>query len=189
MQLDPQQEPIEEVTVHPIFPHAFASTEHCEGELASRGDALGRDCWVVRFVDGWYRLHADDGARNEDWYSWGADVLAPFDGVVDSVHLNPATNQPGHHSGGRASAIVFRREDGVRVLYGHVDRVEIRPGDPVRAGQRIAKVGNNGTSQCPHVHVGAWHDNTPLQIRFDLRALGRLQSQDPNRYYGYSVSK
>lgn len=189
VQPDPRQDPIEEVTVHPVFPHASATTEHGEGELPSPGDALGRDCWVVRFIDGWYRLHAGDGTRNEDWYSWGADVLAPFDGVVDSVRVNPVTNQPGHHAGGRASAIVFRRQDGVRVVYAHVDRVEVQPGDPVSAGQRIARVGNNGTSQCPHIHVGAWRDSTPLQIRFDLRALRRLQAQDPSRYYGYSIAK
>ncbi len=147
MQRDPRQDPIEEITVHPVFNRVLVSVEHSAGELNSLGDALGRDCWVARFVDGWYRLHEGDGTRNEDWYSWGADVLAPFDGVVDSVRINPATNQPGHNPGGRASTIVFRREDGVRVLYGHVDRVEVRPGDRVRAGQRIARVGNNGTSQ------------------------------------------
>ena len=189
MQHDPQQDAIEETTIHPVFPHAFASTEHGEGELTFLGDALGRDCWVVRFVDGWYRPHAGDGTRNEDWYSWGADVLAPFDGIVDSVYINPVTNRPGCHSGGRASAIVFRSEDGVRVLYGHVEQVEVRSGDPVRVGERIAKVGNNGTSQSPHIHLGAWRDDRPLQVRFDLRALGRLQSQDPDRFYGYSVSK
>jgi murein DD-endopeptidase MepM/ murein hydrolase activator NlpD len=69
------------------------------------------------------------------------------------------------------------------VLYGHVDGIEVKPGDAVVAGQRIAKVGNNGYSWYPHIHVGAWKDDTPLQIRFDLRALGRLQSEDPDRYY------
>lgn len=171
---------IEEVTIHPIFPHAFASIEHHAGELAELGDALGRDCLVVRFVDGWYRFYAGDGTRNEDWYSWGTDVLAPFDAVVESVRINPTINQPGRHSGGVASTIVFRRDDGVRVLYGHIDHVELQPGELVTAGQRVATVGNNGTSQCPHLHVGAWRDDVPLQIRFNLHALGRLLAPDHN---------
>lgn len=172
---------IEEVTIHPVFSYAFASIEHHEGELLALGDALGRDCLVVRFVDGWYRFYAGDGSRNEDWYGWGADVLAPFAGVVESVRINPTTNQPGRHSGGVASTIVFRRDDDVSVMYAHVDQVELLPGDPVTAGQRVATVGNNGTSQCPHIHVGAWRDDVPLQIRFDLHALGQLLPSAHNR--------
>ena len=113
-------------------------------------------------------------ARNEDWYGWGAEVLAPLDAAVERVSVNPVTNVPGRHSGGRASVVVFRREDGARVMYGHVAQVEVQPGDLVRVGQRIARVGNNGSCWHPHIHVGAWQEETPLQIRFDLRAMGRL---------------
>ncbi|HEX5501531.1 MAG TPA: M23 family metallopeptidase [Thermomicrobiales bacterium] len=184
MRRDAGTDAIEAVTIHPVFRHACASVEHAEGELRSRGDALGRDCWVVRFVGGWYRPYEGDGTRNEDWYCWRAAVLAPFDGVVESTHVNPVTNQPGHHPGGRASSITFRRADGVRVLYAHVDQIAVRPGETVVAGQPVARVGNNGTSRHPHLHVGAWRDDRPLQIRFDLRALGRLQAADPEGYAG-----
>jgi len=34
-------------------------------------------------------------------------------------------------------------------------------------GQVIAQVGNNGRSHHPHIHVGAYKDTEPLQIRFD----------------------
>ncbi|WP_147302681.1 M23 family metallopeptidase [Thalassotalea euphylliae] len=40
-----------------------------------------------------------------------------------------------------------------------------------QAGESIAKVGNNGYSCNPHIHVGAWKDNLPLQIRFDQKTL------------------
>ena len=41
------------------------------------------------------------------------------------------------------------------------------------SGQVVAKVGNNGYSRHPHIHIGAWKGNEPLQIRFDLRAMGK----------------
>jgi murein DD-endopeptidase MepM/ murein hydrolase activator NlpD len=169
--------------IHPVYNRLSILTEHPEGELEYLGDALGRDCVVVKFVDGWIRLHDGDGSRNEDWFGWGAAVLAPFDSVVESVHHNPVANEPGHHSGGKAGSVIFLLDGGVHVLYVHVDGIEVKLGDAVVAGQRIAKVGNNGYSWYPHIHVGAWKDDTPLQIRFDLRALGRLQSEDPDRYY------
>ena len=43
------------------------------------------------------------------------------------------------------------------------------------AGRVVAKIGNNGMSYHPHVHIGAWKDDTAHQIRFDLNATGKLQ--------------
>jgi hypothetical protein len=181
-------QPIQSVTLHPIFNRRFVLMEHPERELPYLGNALGCDCMVVRFRDGRISLHDGDGTRNEHWHGWQADVLAPFDGVVESVHVCPATNAPGHPSQGQPGSIVFVRDDGIRVLYGHVDQLEVQPGDMVIAGQRVARAGNNGYSWYPHIHVGAWLNEAPLQIRFDLRALGRLQAEDPERYEGGSDS-
>jgi len=164
---------IEDVVIHPVFGHAFFCFEHPEGQLVGLGDALGVDCVIHRFADGWMRPYAGDGTSNEDWYGWGADVLAPFDGRVEEIYINPVTNTPGVIHPGRASMIRFAREDGVRVVYAHVMNVCVEVGDQVTAGQVVAQVGNNGYSRHPHIHIGAWKDDKPLQIRFDLRAMGK----------------
>ena len=42
----------------------------------------------------------------------------------------------------------------------------------------------NGYSRFPHLHVGAWIGDSPLQIRFDLAAMGRqLRTLGERRYY------
>lgn len=163
---------IEFVVIHPVFNHIFLYSDHPEGQLQGLGDALGVDCVLHKFIDGWLRPHAGDGMRNEDWYGWGAEVLAPFDGIVESVYINPVTNEPGKVNPGRASSIRFVREDGVRVTYAHVMNIRVAVGEQVTAGQAVAEVGNNGYSRHPHIHIGAWREDTPLQIRFDLRAMG-----------------
>ncbi len=87
---------------------------------------------------------------------------------------------------GRSSAILFRRglEDdptAVQVAYVHVREVLVSEGDTVRAGEPVARIGNNGSSFNPHVHVGAFRgdlfsgDAVPLQVRMDLAAMGRLR--------------
>lgn len=178
-------EPIEAVIIHPPVRKAFVSSEHPEGELDWLGDALGMDFIVVRFVDGWMRPYKGDGKKNSDWFGWSEDVLAPCDGVVRLVTESADTNTPGSHSGGRASGLVFERDDGVMIGYGHVKDVCVKVGDRVSAGQVVGKVGNDGHSWHPHVHVGAWLGDTPLQIRVDLAAKGRLRAEQGEAvYYG-----
>lgn len=153
-------------------------------------DALASDCVVIRREGGpdgnLASLYTGDGTRNEDWHGWREPLLAPFDGVVLIIQINPETTVPGVRGEGRSSAILFRRgleddPEAVQVAYVHVREVLVSEGDTVRAGQPVARIGNNGSSFHPHVHVGAFRgdimseDAVPLQIRMDLEAMGRLR--------------
>jgi len=163
---------------HPIFHQVYTCSEHWEGNLQGTGDALGSDCVVERMVEEngrkWMRMHAGDGRRNEDWFGWNEDVLSPCDCVVAQVHVNPLVNEPGVLGSPPASMIFFRRSDGVHFVLAHVQSITVKAGQRVTSGEVVAKVGNNGMSRHPHIHIGAWKDNVPLQVRFDLRELGRL---------------
>lgn len=170
------------VVIHPPLGESFTCSEHPEGQLTHLGDALGSDCLITR-LDGWSRFHEGEGRENEDWFGWDRPVLAPFDGVVEVIRINRnGTNRPGRSSEGPATSIVFARDDGVQVMLAHLRGIEVSEGDRVSAGQRVARVGNNGHSRSPHIHIGAWKGETPLQIRMDLTALGRLRGYlDPVR--------
>jgi peptidase M23-like protein len=172
------RETIEDVVIGPVVGQHFVCMEHPQGQLPELGDALGSDCLVPQLDAGPHRrfprFYSGDGRQNEDWVGWNAPVLAPFDGVVDSVHVNPVSNRPGTAGTARATILVFRRADGVRVLYAHLQRVSVRQGDSVRAGDVVAHVGNNGPAWFPHTHIGAWKWKRPLQIRFDLAVMGKM---------------
>jgi hypothetical protein len=169
------------VVIHPVVRQHFVCLEHPAGQLNFVGDALGADCLIIDLGGGptgrFPSFYRGTGSRNSDWYGWNQRVLAPFDGVVDSVRTTQSVNSPGKVGRARAGGIVFRRADGVRVLYAHVHAIGVSPGDAVRAGQPVARVGNNGPAVMPHTHVGAWRGQEPLQIRFDLRATGKLSRQ------------
>lgn len=185
------QEPeIEAVTIHPPVAARFQCSEHALGAEDHVPDSLGSDCLVVRREGGpngnLNAFYSGDGTRNEDWYGWREPLLAPCDGVVTIVSLNPETTVPGEFGPGRSSAILFRcgpedDPDPVQVAYIHVREVVVAEGDAVRAGETVARIGNNGSSFNPHVHIGAFRgelfsdDAVPLQIRMDLAAMGRLR--------------
>ena len=174
--------PIEHVTIHPVFTAHYSCSEHWEGQLPYSGDALGADCIVYGGMtadgkSGFMRAFRTDGLTNEDWYGWGEPVLAPFDSTVAKININPIVNKPGQTGKPPASFVVFKHADGTMVLVAHVAEITVKESDAVKAGQPFAKVGNNGFSRAPHIHIGAWREKTPLQIRFDLRAFGKMRKR------------
>ena len=182
-----QSDTIEAITIHPPVAARFQCSEHPLGAEDHVPDALGADCVVVRRDGGpnsnLLSLHSGDGTRNEDWHSWREPLLAPFDAVVLGFQINPESTLPGVRGSGRSSAILFQQlVDGeptdVHVAYVHVREVAVSQGGTVRAGDPVARIGNNGSSFHPHVHVGAFRgemmseDAVPLQVRMDLGVMG-----------------
>lgn len=171
------------VTIYPVFKQAFITSEHPEGELDYLGDALGRDFMCIKFIDGFTRTFVNDGKRNEDWFSYMLDVLAPCDAMVESVNIVESENIPGSHENVPAGSVTFLCENNIRIAYGHLTEITVKENDRVVQGQPFAKCGNNGTSWSPHVHVGAWKDQQPLQIRINLTELGKIQREVGDEFY------
>lgn len=157
---------------------SLSTREHTYREQLRLGDQLARDFTVKRVgEDGIPRAYnsGTDGERNEDWFGWRKDVLAPFDGTVTRVERPDTTNEPGiMNREAQPGLIFFEDDEGVTVIYAHVREIDAEEGQRVEAGDVVAKVGNNGNSRAPHVHVGAWHGDTPLQIQVDLYAEERF---------------
>jgi hypothetical protein len=162
---------IEAVVAHPVFSKPYSCSEHAYGELQGLGDELGTDCYVEQMVErsgrSWLRAYRTDGLKNEDWFGWGADVLAPCTGKVEQIRENSITNEPGIMGKPPASWIVFNCGADLHFLLAHIASPEVKVGDHVDAGQKVARVGNNGMSRQPHIHIAAWRAKTALQIRFD----------------------
>jgi murein DD-endopeptidase MepM/ murein hydrolase activator NlpD len=78
--------------------------------------------------------------------SIGTPILSAADGVV--VEAGPAS--------GFGLWVRVRHADGTITVYGHVDRTLVREGQAVKAGQRIATMGNRGQSTGPHLHFEVW---------------------------------
>lgn len=54
--------------------------------------------------------------------------------------------------GGYGNCVIVQHSNHLKTLYGHMSRVEVRPGQKITAGQTVGLLGSTGRSTGPHVH-------------------------------------
>jgi murein DD-endopeptidase MepM/ murein hydrolase activator NlpD len=115
----------------------------------------------------------------------GTPVHAARDGVVALVEDSHEAGCPREECGRFANFVVVLHSDGTTGEYFHLERgsVEVRAGQTVARGQRLARSGNTGFSTAPHLHFGVYRtgrDRTTesLAVRFETRrgAVGNPRS-------------
>jgi len=133
--------------------------------------------------------HKGDGTRFEDYYAYGADVLAAADGRVirtanDQPEDSTAMQRPDETQ--EAYFARLQKEQGERLakgptaitgnyvmidhglseysLYAHLQpgSVRVHVGDQVKAGDVIGKLGSSGNSTEPHLHFHVCDKPDPL---------------------------
>ena len=118
------------------------------------------------FAIDWMRLRggqffSGDGSRVEQYFGFGAEVVAAAGGTVVSVRDGMpeetpnqppvAVRGPGDYAGNH---VVVQQGSGVWALYAHLQpgSISVRVGDRVAAGQGLGRLGNTGNSSAPHLH-------------------------------------
>jgi murein DD-endopeptidase MepM/ murein hydrolase activator NlpD len=83
----------------------------------------------------------------------GAPVRAAADGTVIYA---------GNEVRGFGNLVLIRHEGGWVTAYGHAERVLVRQGQAVRAGEQIAVVGSSGAVSTPQLHFQVRRDGRPV---------------------------
>jgi len=108
------------------------------------------------------RLTRDDSGSNASYFGYGEPVLAAADGRIASVKDGIPENTPFSTSMAvpitldtAAGNFVLLDTGGAFVVYAHLQPGSIRvaAGSRVRRGDVIARVGNSGQSDAPHLHL------------------------------------
>jgi murein DD-endopeptidase MepM/ murein hydrolase activator NlpD len=130
-----------------------------------------------------------DGQKFSDYYAYGADVLAAADGTVADIandapedanflrHVGESDDAYGARVEDDQGALLVKGEraiggnfviidhgNGEYSLYAHLQpgSVRVKPGDVVKQGQPIAKLGSSGNSTEPHLHFQVCDAPKPL---------------------------
>lgn len=90
-----------------------------------------------------------------DFAKWSGDINVPGSGDLGNpvgaykrgkvIDVQRLKDSYGKH-------ITIQHPNGTSTLYAHLSKIGVRPGDRVRKGQIIGKVGNTGNSSGPHLH-------------------------------------
>lgn len=101
----------------------------------------------------------------------GIDIAAPVYTPIYAVRSG-FVEEAGAASG-YGQWVTVRHDDGARSIYGHVETIDVVPGQRVTAGDQIAGMGNRGFSTGPHLHFEFHPDGvTPVDPLAWLRANG-----------------
>jgi hypothetical protein len=119
------------------------------------------------------RLFDGDGKKVEQFYGFGEDVLAVADGLVVSVHDGMPDQTPFALMVPKSKAdyggnnLMLEIAPNIFAWYAHLRQgsITVKAGDAVKAGAPIAKLGNTGPSEGPHLHLGLLNKPDPLAGR------------------------
>ncbi len=82
----------------------------------------------------------------------GTPIIAPANGIVIKVTYNKRFG----------NLVVISHVDIFKTVYGHLEKVFVKPGDIVKKGDLIGLVGNTGLSTGPHLHYEIWKNGKPI---------------------------
>ena len=110
------------------------------------------------------KSHKGDGRKNEDYYAFGQEIIAPADGVVTYVVDGIHDNVPGEMNRMfvPGNTVIIKHADGEYSLFAHFKQnsVRVKVGDSVKKGQLLGLCGNSGNSSEAHLHFQV--QNTPF---------------------------
>jgi len=153
----------------------------CNPDITHRGSVQSVNGALYdsqRFAIDWMRLDEQgrivqgDESDAHSYNDYGADVLAVADAKVVSVLNNLDDQIPGRLP--EPSSITIETVDGNHVVldlgggrfafYAHLQKnsIKVRPGDQVKKGAVLGKLGNTGNTSAPHLHFHIMNRPSPM---------------------------
>lgn len=107
-------------------------------------------------VDDKFDTHGGDGTKNEDYFAFGKEILAPCDAVVTDVVDGVRDNIPGEMNTMFVPGnwVQLKTVNNEYLFFAHFKQysIKVKPGDKLKKGAVLGLCGNSGNSSEPHLH-------------------------------------
>lgn len=104
-----------------------------------------------------FRAHPMGGGSR---FHTGIDIAASYGATVVAAESGQVIEAGWHGLLGKV--VIIRHSSTYETLYGHNSYLLVRPGEYVRKGEPIARVGSTGLSTGPHVHFEIHKNEQPI---------------------------
>ena len=124
--------------------------------MSLRAQWYGIDLMKVDGLGG-RSLSQKNSKKKEDFYSWDQSITSPSIGeviqVVDGLPDNELGTKDKKNPAG--NYVVIKTEEDAYIFLGHLKKnsIAVKVGDSLVIGDPIAKCGNSGNSDYPHIHM------------------------------------
>jgi len=107
------------------------------------------------------KTHKADGKKNEDYYAFGKEIIAPCDAevvlVVDGVKDNIPGEMNTFHTGGNTIVLKTVNDEYLYFCHFKHQSIAVKEGQHVKQGQLMGLCGNSGNSSEAHLHFHIQH--------------------------------
>lgn len=122
------------------------------------------------------RTYKGDASKNESYYAFGENVLAPADGKIVDVKNDIEDNEPTGEMNedempGNYVTIDHGNDEYSLLAHFKQGSINVKKGDQVKQGDLLGLAGNSGNSSEPHIHFHVADspdlaDSKSIRIRF-----------------------
>lgn len=113
-----------------------------------------------------YRIHPISGTRK---FHSGIDIAGGGINGKNAVAAASGTVISAGTRGGYGNCVIIDHGGGISTLYAHGSSILVSPGQSVRQGQPVLKVGSTGASTGPHLHFEVRKNGSPVNPMNYLR--------------------
>jgi hypothetical protein len=98
-----------------------------------------------------------DDKKNENYYVFGKDIIAPCDGTIVKVIDGVIDNVPGELNPKQltGNTIILKTSKNEYLLFAHLKQnsIVVKEGQEVKQAQKLGQCGNSGNTTEPHLHL------------------------------------
>ncbi|MEI7030493.1 M23 family metallopeptidase [Streptomyces pratensis] len=132
-----------------------AATAKKKAEAAKKAAKKKAASWTAPVEK--YTLSASYGTGGARWAAKhsGQDFAVPVGTKVEAAHAGTVVKAGPNGAGdgpAYGNAVVIKHANGKYSQYAHLSKINVKAGQSVKTGQKIALSGNTGNSSGPHLH-------------------------------------